>query len=208
METRFDSQITMQRFESVGPSVGQEVAQRAAGAVGLAALGILLYITYAFRGVEHAFRYGAAAIIAMLHDVILVIGIEAILGHYLGWEADALFLTALLTIIGFSVHDSIVVFDRIRENSRIYRRLPYETLVNHSIVQTLDRSINTQLTVMLTLLALALFGGSTIRHFVVILLIGVFSGTYSSIFNAAPILVVWENKEWKNWFRKKKPSRA
>lgn len=208
METRFDSQITMQRFESVGPSVGQEVAQRAAGAVGLAALGILLYITYAFRGVEHAFRYGVAAIIAMLHDVLLVIGIEAILGHYLGWEADALFLTALLTIIGFSVHDSIVVFDRIRENARIYRRLPYETLVNHSIVQTLDRSINTQLTVMLTLLTLALFGGSTIRHFVVILLIGVFSGTYSSIFNAAPILVVWENKEWNNWFRKQKPSRA
>lgn len=208
METRFDSQITMQRFESVGPSVGQEVAQRAAGAVGLAALGILLYITYAFRGVEHAFRYGVAAIIAMLHDVLLVVGIEAILGHFLGWEADALFLTALLTIIGFSVHDSIVVFDRIRENARIYRRLPYETLVNHSIVQTLDRSINTQLTVMLTLLTLALFGGSTIRHFVVILLIGVFSGTYSSIFNAAPILVVWENKEWKNWFRKQKPSRA
>lgn len=208
METRFDSQITMQRFESVGPSVGQEVAQRAAGAVGLAALGILLYITYAFRGVEHAFRYGVAAIIAMLHDVLLVVGIEAILGHFLGWEADALFLTALLTIIGFSVHDSIVVFDRIRENARIYRRLPYETLVNHSIVQTLDRSINTQLTVMLTLLTLALFGGSTIRHFVIILLIGVFSGTYSSIFNAAPILVVWENKEWKNWFRKQKPSRA
>lgn len=209
IETRFDSQITMQRFESVGPSVGQEVAQRAAGAVGLAALGILLYITYAFRGVEHAFRYGVAAIIAMLHDVLLVVGVESILGHYLGWEADALFLTALLTIIGFSVHDSIVVFDRIRENAHIYRRLPYETLVNHSIVQTLDRSINTQLTVMLTLLALALFGGSTIRHFVVILLIGVFSGTYSSIFNAAPILVVWENKEWKTWFsRKKEPSRA
>jgi len=208
MEDRFDSEVTMQRFESVGPSVGQEVAQRAAGAVGLAALGILLYITYAFRGVDKAFRYGVAAILAMLHDVVLVVGIESILGHFLGWEADALFLTALLTVIGFSVHDSIVVFDRIRENSRIYRRLPYETLVNHSIVQTLDRSINTQLTVMLTLLALALFGGSTIRHFVVILLIGVFSGTYSSIFNAAPILVVWENQEWKNWFRKGASAKA
>ncbi|NIR63305.1 MAG: protein translocase subunit SecF, partial [Gammaproteobacteria bacterium] len=131
-----------------------------------------------------------------------VVGIEAILGHFLGWEVDALFLTALLTVIGFSVHDSIVVFDRIRENSVLYRKLPYETLVNHSIVQTLDRSINTQLTVMFALLALALFGGVTIRHFVIILLIGVFSGTYSSIFNAAPILVVWENQEWKNWFKR------
>ncbi|MGD2159391.1 MAG: protein translocase subunit SecF, partial [Anaerolineales bacterium] len=202
METAFDSSITVLRFESVGPSVGQEVASRAAGAVGFAAIAIMLYITYAFRGVPHAFRYGVSAITAMLHDVAVVVGLEAIFGHYLGWEVDALFLTALLTVIGFSVHDSIVVFDRIRENSRIYRRLPYETLVNHSIVQTLDRSINTQLTVMFTLLALALFGGVTIRHFVIILLIGVFSGTYSSIFNAAPLLVVWENREWRTWFRK------
>jgi preprotein translocase subunit SecF len=202
IEARFNTNVVLDRFESVGPSIGKEVAQRAAGAVGLAALGILVYITYAFRGVDHAFRYGVAAIIAMLHDVLLVLGVESILGHFLGWEADALFLTALLTVIGFSVHDSIVVFDRIRENERLHRQLDYETLVNHSIVQTLDRSINTQLTVMLTLLALVLFGGSTIRHFVVILLIGVFSGTYSSIFNAAPILVVWENKEWKTWFKR------
>jgi preprotein translocase subunit SecF len=203
MESRFGGPLTVLRFESVGPAVGTEVAQRAAGAVGLAALGIMAYITYAFRGVSHALRYGLAAIMAMLHDVAVVIGIEAILGHFLGWEVDALFLTALLTVIGFSVHDTIVVFDRIRENQRIYRRLDFETLVNHSIVQTLDRSINTQLTVMLTLLALLLFGGVTTRHFVAILLIGVFSGTYSSIFNAAPILVVWENREWRWWFRKK-----
>lgn len=203
VEERFDKPITVLRFESVGPSVGAEVAQRAASAVGLAALGILGYISYAFRGLPNALRYGIAAIIAMIHDVALVIGVEAILGHYLGWEVDALFLTALLTVIGFSVHDSIVVFDRIRENQRLHRRLDFETLVNHSIVQTLDRSINTQLTVMLTLLALLLFGGVTTRHFVTILLIGVFSGTYSSIFNAAPLLVVWENREWRNWFRRK-----
>lgn len=200
--TRFNADIELDRYESVGPTIGKEVAQRAAGAVGLASLGILAYITYAFRGVKHAFRYGVAAIIAMLHDVIVVLGVEAIFGHFLGWEADALFLTALLTVIGFSVHDSIVVFDRIRENERINRRQPYETIVNLSIVQTLARSINTQLTVMLTLLSLVLFGGSTIRHFVLILLIGVFSGTYSSIFNASPILVVWENKEWKTWFKR------
>ena len=202
IETEFKADIELDRFESVGPSIGKEVALRAAGAVGLAALGILLYITYAFRGVKHAFRYGVAAILAMLHDVVLVLGVEAMLGHFLGWEADSLFLTALLTIIGFSVHDSIVVFDRIRENERIYRKKPYETIVNLSIVQTLARSINTQLTVMFTLLSLVIFGGSTIRHFVLILLIGVFSGTYSSIFNASPILVVWENKEWKTWFKR------
>ena len=202
MEARFGVTITVNRFESVGPSVGQEVAKRAAGAVGLAALGIMIYITLAFRGVSHAFRYGVSAIIAMLHDVAVVVGVEAILAHFLRWEIDSLFLTALLTVIGFSVHDTIVVFDRIRENLNIYRKLPYETVVNHSIVQTLVRSINTQLTVMLTLLTLALFGGITIRHFVVTLLVGVFSGTYSSIFNASPILVVWENREWRTWFRR------
>lgn len=202
MESRFSAFITINRFDSVGPSVGQEVAKRAAGAVGLAALGIMIYITLAFRGVSHAFRYGVSAIIAMLHDVAVVVGVEAILAHFLKWEVDSLFLTALLTVIGFSVHDTIVVFDRIRENLNIYRKLPYETVVNHSIVQTLVRSINTQLTVMLTLLTLALFGGITIRHFVVTLLVGVFSGTYSSIFNASPILVVWEKKEWRTWFRR------
>jgi preprotein translocase subunit SecF len=208
MESRFGGTVTVLRFETVGPAVGQEVAQRAAGAVGLAALGILAYITYAFRRVPHAFRYGAAAIIAMLHDVLVVVGVEAILGHFLGWEVDALFLTALLTVIGFSVHDSIVVFDRIRENQALHRRLNYELLVNHSIVQTLDRSINTQLTVMLALVALLLFGGETTRHFVTILLIGILSGTYSSIFNAAPILVVWENREWNTWFRRRRRAEA
>ena len=202
MQQKFNQTITVQSFETVGPSIGREVASRAAEAVGLAAIGIMLYVTYAFRGVPHAFRYGVSAIIAMLHDVAVVVGMEAILGHFLGWEVDSLFLTALLTVIGFSVHDSIVVFDRIRENSNIYRRLPYETVVNHSVVQTLDRSINTQLTVMLTLLTLVLFGGVTVRHFVVTLLVGIFSGTYSSIFNASPILVVWENREWRNWFRR------
>jgi preprotein translocase subunit SecF len=198
-------EVVIMNFTQVSAVIGQEIAVRAAGAVALAALAILLYITYAFRGVQHAFRYGTAAIIAMLHDVLVVVGVEAIVGHFLGWQADSLFLTALLTVIGFSVHDTIVVFDRIRENSNLYRRVGYETIVNHSIVQTLDRSINTQLTVMITLMALALFGGASIRHFVVILLVGVFSGTYSSIFNASPILVVWENKEWRSWFRHRKP---
>ena len=202
LNNRTGAEVTVLTFSSVSPSVGAEVTRAAGIAILLAALAILAYISYAFRGVEHAIRYGVAAILAMLHDVFVVIGTEAILAYFLGWEADALFLTALLTVIGFSVHDSIVVFDRVRENSRIYRRIPYETLVNHSIIQTLDRSINTQLTVMFTLFSLALFGGESIRHFVIILLVGIFSGTYSSIFNAAPILVVWENREWHNWFRR------
>ena len=203
MESSFGSAVTVLNFTSVSASVGGEVTRAAGWAILFAAAAILIYIWWAFRSVEHAYRYGTAAILAMLHDVLVVIGVEAILGYYLGWEADALFLTALLTVIGFSVHDTIVVFDRVRENSNIYRRVEYEKMVNHSIVQTLDRSITTQLTVMFTLFALVLFGGDSIRHFVIILLVGIFSGTYSSIFNAAPILVVWENREWTTWFKPK-----
>ena len=203
METRFGSKVTVLNFSSVSPSVGAEVTVAAGWAILAAAAAILGYIWWAFRSVEHAYRYGTAAILAMLHDVLVVVGVEAILGYFLGWEADALFLTALLTVIGFSVHDTIVVFDRVRENSTVYRRVEYEKMVNHSIVQTLDRSITTQLTVMFTLFALVLFGGDSIRHFVIILLVGIFSGTYSSIFNAAPILVVWENREWTTWFKRK-----
>jgi preprotein translocase subunit SecF len=198
--------VVIQNFNQVTASVGAEVARAAALAVVMASLAILIYIWYAFRKVNHPFRFGVAAIIATIHDTLVVLGMGALLGHFLGWQVDSLFLTALLTVIGFSVHDDIVVFDRIRENSNIYRRVDFQTVVNHSIVQTMDRSINTQLTVMMTLLALALFGGDTIHHFVVILLIGVFSGTYSSIFNASPILVVWENKEWRNWFHRKEES--
>jgi preprotein translocase subunit SecF len=203
MESRFNTKVTVENFTSVSASVGGEVTRAAGWAILFAAAAILLYIWWAFRNVEHAYRYGTAAIIAMLHDVLVVLGVEAMLGYFLGWEADALFLTALLTVIGFSVHDTIVVFDRVRENSNILRRVEYDKMVNHSIVQTLDRSITTQLTVMFTLFALVLFGGESIRHFVVILLIGIFSGTYSSIFNAAQILVVWENREWTTWFKRK-----
>jgi preprotein translocase subunit SecF len=208
MEKRFGSKVTVQNFTSVSPAVGAEVANTAALAVAAAALAILFYLWWAFRSIQHPLRYGTAAILAMLHDVLVVLGVEAILGFAFGWQVDSLFLTALLTVIGFSVHDTIVVFDRIRENLSTYRRVDFETVVNHSVVQTLDRSINTQLTVMFTLSALALFGGESIRHFVIILLVGVFSGTYSSIFNASPILVVWENQEWKTWFGGKKNEEA
>jgi preprotein translocase subunit SecF len=203
LEQRFNDTVTLLRFESVGPTISQQVTNRAAGAVVAATIAILIYITIAFRGVPNAFRYGVCAIIAMFHDVLIVVSLGAIGGYLWGWQIDALFLTALLTVIGFSVHDMIVVFDRIRENSGIYKRLPFETLVNHSIVQTLQRSVNTQLmTVMFMLLALVLMGGVTLRQFGIVLLVGLFSGMYSSLLIASPILVVWENKEWRNWFRR------
>jgi preprotein translocase subunit SecF len=201
LEQVTNDNITVRRADSVGPTIGREVTSRAAVAVAAAALAVIVYITFAFRGVQHSFRYGICAIIAMFHDVLVVISLAAVGGLVFGWQVDSLFLTALLSVIGFSVQDKVVVFDRIRENSAIYRRLPFEKLANHSIVQTLQRSINTQLmTVEYMLLALALFGGVTLREFALILLVGLFMGTYSSIFIAAPILVVWENQEWRKWF--------
>jgi preprotein translocase subunit SecF len=204
MKTETGSEVTVIRFDSVGPSIGRQVASRAALAVAVAALAVVVYITAAFRKVPNAFRYGVCAVIAMIHDVAVVFSIAGVGALLFEWQMDALFLTALLTVIGFSVQDKVVVFDRIRENSGILRRLEYETLVNHSIVQTLQRSINTQLmTVEFLLLALALFGGITLQEFAVILLVGLFSGTYSSIFIAAPILVLWEKREWQTWFGRK-----
>ncbi len=198
-------ETTVQRFDSVGPSIGSQVTSRAAMAVGVSSFLVVLFIAWSFRGVAGAYRYGISAVLAMVHDVAIIFSISAWGGLLLGWEMDSLFLTALLTVIGFSMQDSIVVFDRIRENSNSLRRLNYETLVNHSIVQTLQRSINTQLmTVEFLLLALALFGGVTLQQFVIVLLVGLMSGTYSSIFIAAPVLVVWEKQEWKTWFKKNK----
>jgi preprotein translocase subunit SecF len=195
--------VSRERLESVGPTVSAESTRSAIIAVLGASLIILLYLTWAFRKAPHPVRYGVCAIIAMLHDVLVVLGIAAILGATIGLEVDALFLTALLTTLSFSVHDTIVVFDRIREN--LLNRHPAETfddIVNHSLVQTLPRSINAQLTTFFTLTALLLFGGDTIRNFVLMLLIGLISGTYSSIFNAAQLLVVWEHREWRNWFKR------
>jgi preprotein translocase subunit SecF len=209
LQAQFSNQIIVRRSDTVGPTISKEVTTRAGMAIGLAALAVIVYITFAFRGVQHAFRYGVCAIIAMLHDFLVVVSLSAIGGQLFGWQADSLLLTAILTVIGFSVQDKIVVFDRIRENSSILRKLPFETLANHSIVQTLQRSINTQLmTVEFMLLSLALFGGVTLREFSVILLVGLLMGTYSSIFIAAPILVVWETKEWRTWFKRGKQAQA
>lgn len=190
------------RFAAVGPTIGSEVTRAAAIAV-LAASGvILLFIWWAFRNVPHAFRYGVCAIAAMIHDVLVVCGLFALAGLFLGWEVDALFLTALLTVIGFSVQDTIVVFDRIRENIPKRRGEDYETIVNRSLLETVHRSLATQLNAIFVLIAILLFGGATIKQFVAVLLVGLLSGTYSSIFIAAPLLVTWQKGEIGNFFRR------
>jgi preprotein translocase subunit SecF len=185
---------------TVSGTIASQLTRQALIAVAAAAIAILLYISFAFRNSPHPFRFGVAAIIAMLHDVLVLLGIFSILGVLLNVEVDAPFVTAVLTIIGFSVHDTIVIFDRIREN--IGRRTgdPFETVVNHSILQSFVRSINTSFTVVLTLLAVFLFTGEAIRFFVLAMLIGIISGTYSSIFNASQVLVVWENHEVGRFF--------
>ena len=209
LKENYDESLIERRFNTVGPSISKSVTQRALLAILISSIAVVLYIAFSFRSVDHAFRYGICAVIAMAHDILIVISLGAIGSQIFGWQMDSLFLTALLTVIGFSTQDKIVVFDRIRENSPLLRKISFEQLVNHSIIQSLQRSINTQLmTVEFLLLSLALFGGETLREMCIILLVGLLSGTYSSIFIAAPILVVWENKEWENWFRKLRPSKV
>lgn len=189
--------IKQEDFETIGPTIGSETTADAIKAIVIASILIILYITWSFRKVPKpasSFRFGVCAIFALIHDVLVIVGVFAIFGHFFGVEIDSLFVTAVLTIIGFSVHDTIVVFDRVRENLKRMIGSPFSKIVNDSILQTLDRSLNTSLTVILVLLALLLFGGESIRWFVIALLIGITSGTYSSIFNAAPLLVIWE--EW------------
>ncbi len=179
----------------VTPTIGAEVTQAAIIAVIIATAVILMFIVFAFRQVPNAFRYGACAIAAMIHDILVTMGIMSILGLLFGWEVDALFLTAMLTVVGFSVQDSIVVFDRIRENTHRRRGEPYELLVNRSLLETIHRSLATQLNAFFVMAAILLFGGDTIKQFVAILFVGMLSGTYSSIFNAVPLLVAWEKGE-------------
>ena len=200
--------VTEKSFETVGPTIGQETEANAVKAVIVASIAITAYIAFAFRkvsnpsgpqalqagGLVSSWKYGVCAIAALLHDVLIVVGVFSLLGKFLNIEVDSLFITALLTVMGFSVHDTIVVFDRIRENLRKNFNLKFEEVVNNSLLETLNRSLNTSLTVIIVLLALLLFGGETIRWFVVALLIGIVSGTYSSIFNASQLLVLWN--EW------------
>ncbi|MDP2637728.1 MAG: protein translocase subunit SecF [Candidatus Levybacteria bacterium] len=186
---------SQQEFETIGPVIGRETAFNALKAIGVASILIVIYITWSFRRVPKpasSFRFGVCAILALVHDVLIVVGVFAILGHFLGVEIDSLFVTAILTVIGFSVHDTIVVFDRIRENLIRKGSLNFSATVNESIVQTIVRSLNTSLTTILVLFALLFFGGESIRWFVVALIVGIVAGTYSSIFTASPLLVLWQ----------------
>ncbi|MFA5135745.1 MAG: protein translocase subunit SecF [Patescibacteria group bacterium] len=187
---------TVESFETIGPTIGNELRQRAILAVTLVLVAILIYISWAFRKVSRgpvpSWVYGLSALIALVHDILMLIGIFAIIGHYFRVDINSLFVTALLTVLGFSVHDTIVVFDRIRERLRVSAQQTYEGIVNESLNQTMVRSLNTSLTTVIVLLALFFFGGESIRMFVLALVIGIVSGTYSSIFVAAPLLVVYE----------------
>jgi preprotein translocase subunit SecF len=195
--TKKFTDISVIRSETVGPSVGQETTANAVKAVLLASAAIVFYVAWAFRKIPKpytSYKFGICAVIALLHDVLVIVGIFSIFGHFFKVEVDSLFITALLTIMGFSVHDTIVVFDRIRENLFKMSGESFANIVNESILQTLARSFSTSLTVLFTLLALFLFGGESIKWFTVALLIGITSGTYSSVFNAAPLLVIWEER--------------
>ena len=192
------------RFETVGPTVGREVTRGAIVAVAFVSVAILAFIAFSFRRVPNSFRYGVCAILAMLNNVWVSIGLFSLWGLLFGWEVDALFLTAILTVIGFSVSDTIVVFDRIRENIPRRRGEPFEVVVNRSLLETIHRSLATQLNAMFILVALLFFGGATIKHFVLTMLLGFLVGTYSSLFNAVPLLVVWETGELRHLFSRAK----
>jgi preprotein translocase subunit SecF len=189
-------QLTEAEFYSVSPMVATETASNAVIAVIIAAIGVLLYVTWAFHRMPKPFRYGTSAIIALTHDALVALGVFSILGALLDWEINLMFITGILAVIGYSVNNTVVVFDRIRENLNLGLRADFEVVVNNSLVETLGRSINTSLTTLFVVLALLFFVGASIQNFAVVLLVGVIAGTFSSVCIAPTLLVVWEKKEW------------
>jgi preprotein translocase SecF subunit len=204
LQAKFGPIAEQGKLSSIGAVVSSDLINQAFLLILVGSLGILGWITLRFRDV----KFGVTALVALLHDVIVVVGIFAVLGTLFGVKIDGLFVTAMLTVIGFSVHDTIVVFDRVRENRARHAGEPFSEVVNHSILQTFGRSITTSFTVVLTLATLLLFGGSATQEFVLALLIGIISGTYSSIFNAAPLLVVWQEWEDRRHGRLSTPGKA
>lgn len=196
------SGVVRREFSTVSGTVSTEIARNAAFAVAAAAVAILGYITLAFRKLPNARRYGACAIIAVLHDALIVLATFSLMGKVFGTEVDTAFITAVLTVIGFSVHDTIVVFDRIREKLVQDAFIPFEEAVNASLTETLARSLNTSLVVVLTVVSMLLIGGPTIRNFLLVLLIGIVAGTYSSIAIASQALVAWNNNDLGKFWRK------
>ncbi len=188
--------LTEPEFSSVSPMIATETARTAAIAVAVAAVGILLYVTWAFRRMPKPFHYGTCAIIALVHDALVAMGIFSILGGILNWQVNLMFITGILAVIGYSVNNTVVIFDRIRENLKLNEHADFEVVVNNSLVGTLGRSVNTSLTTLIVVLALLLFVGVSIQNFVVVLMIGIIAGTYSSICVAPTLLVVWDKGEW------------
>jgi preprotein translocase subunit SecF len=195
-------------FSSVSPMVATETARNAIIAVAVAAVGVLLYITWAFRRMPNPFRYGTCAVIALIHDAVVAMGVFSILGGILGWEINLMFITGILAVIGYSVNNTVVVFDRVRENLTKGISPHFEVVVNSSLVETLSRSLNTSLTTLLVVVALLLFVGASIQNFAVVLLVGIIAGTYSSLFIAPMLLVVWEKGEWNRFLRPAEAIRA
>jgi len=195
LSARF-GQVTEAQFSSVSPQIASETVSNAAIAIAIAAVGILLYVTWAFRRMPRPLHYGACAIVALVHDALIAMGVFSILGAILSWEINLMFITGLLAVIGYSVNNTVVIFDRIRENLTKGIGSTFEAVVNNSLVETLSRSVNTGLTTLIVVLALLLFVGATIQNFVVVLIIGVIAGTFSSVCIAPSLLVVWDKKEW------------
>ena len=189
-------------FENVSPVIATETARIAGIAVGVAAIGILIYITWAFRRMPKPLRYGTCAVVALVHDILVVLGIFAIFGSFMNWEVNLMFITGILAVIGYSVNNTVVVFDRIRENLRQGLSTDFEVVVNTSLVETLGRSLNTSVTTLAVVIALVFFVGVSIQNFAVVLLIGVIAGTYSSLFVAPQLLVVWEQGKWSGFIRR------
>jgi preprotein translocase subunit SecF len=198
LETSLSSNITVRDQDTVSPLVATDTARNALIAVIIAAVAMMFYIVWAFRRMPSPFRWGTCAIIALIHDVFIILGIFSILGWLAGVEIDALFITGLLAVVGYSINNTVVIFDRIRENVSRHISPDFAVTVNSSIVETLGRSLNTSLTTLFVILALFLFGGATLHYFVLVLLLGIIIGTYSSVCIAGQLLVVWEKKEWRS----------
>ncbi|MFC1985902.1 protein translocase subunit SecF [Chloroflexota bacterium] len=195
LSVRFGA-LEVKEFDAVSPMVATETTQNAGIAVAVAAIGILLYVTWAFHRMPNPFRYGTCAIIALIHDALVAMGVFSVLGGILGWEINLMFVTGILAVIGYSVNNTVVVFDRIRENLTRDAKSGFEVVVNNSLVSTLSRSLNTALTTLFVAVALLLFVGASIQNFAIVLVIGIIAGTYSSLCIAPPLLVVWRKGEW------------
>jgi preprotein translocase subunit SecF len=207
LTTRFGT-ISVEQSSEVSPMVAKETARNAAIAVAIAMIGMLLYVTWAFRKMPNPFRWGTCFTIALLHDILVTVGLFSLFGRIFGWEMNLMFITGILAIVGVSLDNTIVVFDRMRENQKLGVSPDFEVVVNRSQIETLSRSFNTSFTILITLVALLLFIGGTIQNFVIVLLIGLIAGTFDSVFVAPGLLVVWDKKEWGRFIPWRKTSQA